>query len=286
MAEEKELQQRIQRIEELVGRIETLADPIARANAHELVQSLMDLHGAGIERMLEIVAETGQPGMGIIDKLADDKLVASLLLLYGLHPLDLDTRVMQALDKVRPYLQSHGGNVELLRVDEGEVRLRLQGSCHGCGSSAQTLKLAIEEALYEAAPDMTALHVEGVVQQQPPAGLVKLQGRAGSDDDNKWAEVSGLDSLVQGAALTIEVRGRPVLFCRLEETFYAYSSTCSGCGQTLAGALLDTTALVCPSCGLRYDVVRAGRALDQADIYLEPFPLLVEQGIARVALPV
>jgi nitrite reductase/ring-hydroxylating ferredoxin subunit len=147
------------------------------------------------------------------------------------------------------------------------------------------LKLAIEEALYEAAPDITGLNVEGVVEQQLASGLVKLQGRASSNDDHKWTEVSGLDSLVQGAASTIEVRGRPVLFCRLEETFYAYSSTCAGCGQALAGAFFDTTALVCPRCGVRYDVMRAGRALDQSDIYLEPFPLLVEQGIARVALP-
>lgn len=286
MAEEKDLHERFARIEELVGRIELLSDPNARASARELVQSLMDLHGSGIERMLEIIAEAKAPGMGLIDELAQDDLVAGLLLLYGLHPLHLDTRVMQALDKVRPYLKSHGGNVELLAVDEGVVRLRLEGSCHGCASSALTLKLAIEEAIYEAAPDVVALEVEGVVQRQSvPSGLVKLQGKSPSENGDLWAEVSGLESLAQGAARTIEVRGRPVLFCKLEETFYAYSSTCGGCGQALEGARVDRTALVCPSCGLRYDVVRAGRGLDQPGVYLEPFPLLVEQGIARVALP-
>lgn len=286
MTEEKDLQRQIQRIEELVGKIETLADPDAQANARELVQSLMDLHGAGIERMLEKIADSGPSGMQIIDDLARDALVSSLLLLYGLHPLDLETRVMQALDKVRPYLQSHGGNVELLGVDEGVLRLRLEGSCHGCASSAQTLKLAIEEAIYEAAPDVTGLQVDGVVQQQAASGLVKLQGRAAADNNDGWTEVGGLDSLIQGAARTIEVRGRAVLFCKLEETLYAYSSTCTACGQALEGAHLDRTALVCPSCGHRYDVMRAGRGLDRPDVFLEPFPLLVHQGKARVALPV
>lgn len=286
----KDLQKRMARIEELVGTIESLSDPNARANARELVQSLMELHGNGIERMLEIVAEARATGVDLIDELSRDDLVASLLLLYGLHPLDLDTRVMQALDKVRPYLQSHGGNVDLLGVDEGRVRLKLEGSCHGCASSALTLKLAIEEAIYDAAPDVVALEVEGVVTPQvTPAlatsGLVQLQSKAPADNTGSWTEVTGLDSLVQGAARTIEVRGRPVLFCKLDEILYAYSSTCGGCGKALEGALFDTTALVCPSCGLRYDVVRAGRGLDQPDMHLEPFPLLVEQGIARVALP-
>ena len=286
MAEEKkDLQRRMARIEELVGKIETLADPNARSAARELVQSLMELHGRGFERMLEIVVDAKEPGLALIDQLASDDLVASLLLLYGLHPLELDARVMQALDKVRPYLKSHGGNVELLGVVEGVVRLKLEGSCHGCASSALTLKLAIEEAIYDAAPDVIGLEVEGVVQQQSTSGLVKLQGKAASDAGDAWTEVRGLESLVQGAARTIDVRGRPVLFCKLDETLYAYSSTCRGCGHALEGARFDTTALICPNCGSRYDVVRAGRGLDQPDVNLEPFPLLIEQGIARVALP-
>jgi Fe-S cluster biogenesis protein NfuA len=123
--------------------------------------------------MLETIADAGEQGMEIIDKLAADKLVASLLLLYGLHPLDLETRVVQALDKVRPYLQSHGGSVELLGVEGGVLRLRLQGGGQGCGSSGEALKLALEEAIYEAAPDLAELRVERA-EQQSPSGLVQL----------------------------------------------------------------------------------------------------------------
>ena len=166
------------RIEELVGKVETLADPNARATARELIQALVELHGSGIERMLEVIVDANDAGLPLIDELAGDDIVASLLLLHGLHPLDLETRVIQALDNVRPFLQSHGGNVELLAVDQGIVRLRLDGSCNGCASSAQTLKLAIEEAIYDAAPDVSALELEGVVQQQSSTRLVTLQGKA------------------------------------------------------------------------------------------------------------
>jgi Fe-S cluster biogenesis protein NfuA len=171
---DKDFQQRVQRIEALVHEIETVADPDTRAKAVELMQSLMDFHGAGLERMMEVIAETGEASSAIFDNFARDGLVGSLLLLYGLHPLELETRVAQALEKVRPYLSSHGGGVELLGISEGAVRLRMQGSSHGCPSSAMTLKLAIEEAIYEAAPDATAIEVEGAVEQPSPSGLVQL----------------------------------------------------------------------------------------------------------------
>jgi nitrite reductase/ring-hydroxylating ferredoxin subunit len=97
--------------------------------------------------------------------------------------------------------------------------------------------------------------------------------------------VSGLETLVNGSVRTLEVSGRPILFCRLEGTFYAYGSNCPGCGQTLQSAYLEATTLVCPNCGQSYDVMRAGRAMNQPSLHLEPFPLLIEQGEAKVALP-
>ncbi|MGB7922556.1 MAG: NifU family protein [Pyrinomonadaceae bacterium] len=176
------MQQLIQRIEGLLHQIEAMSDPEARASALELVQSLMELHGAGLERMLEITAEAGVPGHAVIDDFAADELVGGLLLLYGLHPVDLETRVMQALDKVRPYLESHGGNVEVLGINDGVVRLRLQGSCKSCPSSSMTLKLAIEEAIYEAAPDVASIEAEGALEQvAAPSGFVPLGRLRGSD---------------------------------------------------------------------------------------------------------
>ena len=177
VSDDKDFGERIGRIEVLIHSLEEIANPAAQAAAKELVQSLLDLHGTGLERMLDITFESGAAGEAIIDELARDELVGSLLLLHGLHPLDLETRVLQALDKVRPYLATHGGNVELLGVSEdGVVGLRLEGSCHGCPSSRMTLKGAIEAAIYEAAPDVTALEVEGLVETQtaPTAGFVPM----------------------------------------------------------------------------------------------------------------
>jgi Fe-S cluster biogenesis protein NfuA len=180
MLEQKESQSGIERVEGLVRKIEALPDPEARGAAVELMRTLLDFHGAGLDRLMEIVSEEGEAGYRIFDRLASDELTASLLLLYGLHPVPLEARVMQALDKVRPYLDSHGGNVELLGIEGGTVRLKLQGSCKTCPSSSLTLKLAIEEAIYREAPDVTAIEAEGVAEEPPAApsnGFVQIGKR-------------------------------------------------------------------------------------------------------------
>lgn len=174
MPEAQDFQQRIQKIEALVHQIEALGDGAARKSALELFQLIMDLHGAGLERMMSITFEAGEAGAGIIDSLARDDLVGSLLLLYGLHPLDLHTRVTQALDNLRPQLGAHGGRVDLLEIADGVVRLRFEASRNGCGSSARDLRQLVEAAIADAAPDMAGLEVESVEPPLFASGLVQL----------------------------------------------------------------------------------------------------------------
>ncbi|MGB8507498.1 MAG: NifU family protein [Pyrinomonadaceae bacterium] len=181
-----ESQQLIQRIEELTRKVETISDAEARAAAVELLQSLMEFHGAGLERMMEITAQAGVAGQSVINDFARDDLIGGMLLLYGLHPLELETRVRQALDKVRPSLASHSGDVELLSIEEGVVRVRLQSKGGSCPSTATTLKQSIEAAIYDAAPDLVALEVEGLAEPSASAGLVQL-GRLKSKSEGRTA---------------------------------------------------------------------------------------------------
>jgi Fe-S cluster biogenesis protein NfuA len=144
-------------MEELIGRIEALPDPVARETSRELLREVLALHERALGRVIETAREAGQDAL--LERLALDPKVAPLLMLHGLHPEDLQGRVERALDRVRPYLHSHGGSVELVGIEEGRVRLRLQGSCQGCPSSAQTLKGAVEEAIADAAPDAGGIEV-------------------------------------------------------------------------------------------------------------------------------
>ncbi len=126
-------EERLQRLESLLQAVQSLTDPQALGQTQELVQAVLDLHAEGLKRMLDHLAARGETGKELLAIFAQDEVASGLLLLHGLHPLDLKTRVLHALDRVRPLLHSHGGNVELVGVTEdGTIRLRLLGSCHGC----------------------------------------------------------------------------------------------------------------------------------------------------------
>jgi Fe-S cluster biogenesis protein NfuA/nitrite reductase/ring-hydroxylating ferredoxin subunit len=291
LLDEGGLQERVARVETLLGEIEALKDPYARQKAAEIVQVLLELYGEGMARMMEAVAQ-GEEREKTFETFVDDELVSHLLLLHGLHPLDVETRVVRALEEVRPYLQSHGGNVELLGVEGGVARLRMQGSCDGCPSSAMTLKLAIEEAVQKAAPDLEGIEAEGVTEAQPAPTIVsgptlrkKEKKQQPQENGASWTVVGGLPQL-SGGLLVKEISGEPVLFVKLEDALYAYRNLCPGCTESLEEGSLIGAELGCPGCERSYDVRRAGRCLDAPQLHLEPIPLLVgEEGLVKVARP-
>jgi Fe-S cluster biogenesis protein NfuA len=152
-------------VRELVGRVEGLLEQIdGEPKATEVVQALVELYGEALARLLAGVNPM------------DDELLSHLLLVHDLHPVDVETRVRTALDDVRPYLGSHGGDVELLGVEEGVARVRLEGTCNGCPSSTVTLRNAIEDVIMRAAPELERIEAEGVAEAQPvvvPVGALQ-----------------------------------------------------------------------------------------------------------------
>ncbi len=169
-----DLPDRVGRIETLISEIEASANAGTLEQVRELLDVLLEMYGATLERLLEAAYAGG--GQKAVDDVSRDELVGSVLLLHGLHPRSRDARVEQALESVRPYLQSHGGDVELLGVvDDGTVRLSLHGSCNGCPSSAATLKYAIEEAVHSAAPDVLRIDVIERTEQAAEGGGETLE---------------------------------------------------------------------------------------------------------------
>jgi Fe-S cluster biogenesis protein NfuA len=177
-----EVERQTGRIEELIRKLELSADPDLLATAQELVRSLMELYGAGLERITDIIFAKGDAGREILDQFGRDELVGNLLAANGLHPLDLEARVRRALERLHTRLRGQG-TVELLDIEEGVIRLRVRASGSGCGSSAASLKSTVEESIYEAAPDLTRLVIEGLEETGTVTSgfvpLEKLLGHAG-----------------------------------------------------------------------------------------------------------
>lgn len=292
-------EQLVERVQELQGRLELSGDSATRAVAEELVAAIVQMYGAGLQRIVGSLMDAGAAGERVAASLAEDPLVATLLLIHDLHPIPLGQRVTDALDSVRPYMESHGGNVELLSLDHGVARIHLRGSCSDCSASAVTLELAIKQALEEAAPDLEGLEVEGMAPQTaggpglpiitgahpPPPGPSGMElPVVTSAPSPSWFDVDSVGELANGSLAAVSIAGSDLVVANVEGTLLAYRDRCAGCGAPLHSGLLTAGALACPACAQSFFLPRAGRSMDDDRVQLEPVPLLREQGRVKVAL--
>jgi Fe-S cluster biogenesis protein NfuA len=178
VANDSEFQEQVRQLGKLVAQFDDLPDGATKTAAKDLMQLLMDVHGRGLERVMEIVFDSGDSGQKIIDKLGQDSIVGNLLLLYSLHPDGLEARLQSALDRIRPRLRKLACTIELENVQEGTVQVRLATSGHSCGSSTKDLRSIVEDGMFEFAPDVTSLEILGL-EEPTPAGFVTLESLLG-----------------------------------------------------------------------------------------------------------
>jgi Fe-S cluster biogenesis protein NfuA/nitrite reductase/ring-hydroxylating ferredoxin subunit len=269
---------------------------VVRERTEQLAGELTDLYGAALERIVAIAAESAPE---LVGQFAADELVASLMLVHGLHPHGVERRIEDALDSVRPYLGSHGGDVTLLEVADDVVRLEFAGSCKSCPSSAVTLEFAVEDAVRAAAPEIVTIEVvaaepdsaassSGLISADSLMSRVKTKEAAGAS----WHPVPDIAELGAGEVGGFLVAGVPILACRVGDELFAYHDRCGSCGETLAGAALHRpmgapigqAVLRCPRCGAHFDAVHAGAGMDDSASHLDPIPLLLRDGVLSVAV--
>ena len=276
-----------ERIEQLLAGLRAGRD---KDTAEELVRLLVEMYGDGLRRIVELVHEQDP---NLVHQLASDELVESLLLLHDLHPLDVDTRVRQALDKVRPYLGSHAGGVDYLGIDEsGIVHLRLEGSCNGCPSSTLTVRMAIETAIEDAAPEVAGIEVAGMTEEEPAPALLQVgmgpppgwHAPERPVDRSEWTTLPAFGPPTE-KPVSLSVEGTPIVVFAVRGELYAYRDACAHCGSSLASSTVNGNTLACESCGARFNVRLAGRGLDGIGDHLDPLPLLSDSQGVRVAVP-
>jgi Fe-S cluster biogenesis protein NfuA/nitrite reductase/ring-hydroxylating ferredoxin subunit len=290
--------QLLDRVQALSAEVDALTDERARELAQELVGAVIAMYGDGLRRIVEAIESSREAGHAIMDQLSQDGAVASLLLIHDMYPVSLQDRVLEALDTVRPYMESHGGDVELLGIQDGVARLGLQGSCNGCAASHATLELAIKQALDEHAPDLMGLEVQGIAQAPAHAhplpmaeALFELplvhSGPAGlppaSPPGPRWVMLDDLAQPGAGELRTVEAEGAELVLANVGGSLLAYRDACASCGGPLHDGELAGSMLRCPGCLVEFDLPRAGRAAGGEPLQLTPVPLLTTDGL-RVAV--
>ena len=196
MESEKEFQEKMRRLGTLVGEIDQVPAGGSKVATRELVQLLMEVHRSGLERIMELVFQTGNEsgmsGGAIIDRLGQDPIVRNLLLLYSLHPDDLETRVLRALDIARTRLRKFDSRLELVSLHEGAVQLRLQASDRPRGSTIRDLRAMVEGAIYDLAPDLISLTILAP-EEDSSSGFVPLESLLKHSLAGQGARVDGAD---------------------------------------------------------------------------------------------
>lgn len=175
------------RIEQLLEQLQSSASGRVWSQVEELVRALTDLYGAGLVRTVELAAQRAPAGAGpeLLDELAGDELVASLLLLHDIHPESLSVRAGQAIDQIAPDVLASSGQLRLVGVDSGIVRVAVSVSATGCGSDPSGLAESVREALANALPDAANIAVDLSVEAdrspvETPIRLTRKRAPAGA----------------------------------------------------------------------------------------------------------
>ena len=285
---EDELQAVADLTDQLIQEFEQHPDEQVREKVFRLLDAVDRLHRPGLVALMQFLESKNL--WGIIEQARSDPAIRTLLELYDLMPQTEEQQVQKALDRVRPYIHSHGGEVELLGVKDGIVRVRLAGSCHGCSGSAVTLRRGVEEALKADLPGFKAL--EEVEEPPPPTAdpsFISLEEVAEALGKPIFLDAVRLEEVSPGSMKGVMLEAVNVLICNVDGEVYALQNACQGRGLPLDMGELRGETIICRWHGCRYDA-RTGKAIPggddrhMAEVDLELFPVAVTEDVIQVAV--
>lgn len=242
----------------------------ARRKAMELKEAIEAFHRHALRRLVKALRAT-EAGKELLLQAVEDPAVYALFHLHGIVRPDLTARVAAALEEVRPYMRSHGGDVELVKVEGDVVHVRLHGACAGCSLSALTLRNGVEEVVKSRVPEVREIVV---VEDEPVSGFVAP--RPAGLEEKGWVEGPPVTALEEGRPYRLRVGDHDVLLIRLESRIMAFRNQCPHMGMALDGGTVEGTVLTCPWHGFRFDL-QSGECLTVPHVQLEPFPVRVEE---------
>jgi nitrite reductase/ring-hydroxylating ferredoxin subunit/Fe-S cluster biogenesis protein NfuA len=268
------LEQLASRIDQAAAAVDKL-DHQARDSAHELQHAIEAFHKEALTRMVRRLKDDPR-GKELLFEMVDDPLIYALFVRHAIVRPNIIMRVSRVLDLARPYIRSHGGDVELVEVRDNVVYVRLHGSCNGCSLSAVTLRNEIEAALRNNIPEITGVQV--VAAEAAPA-LIMPESIGVRDHLAGWVAGPPTSDVPPGAMYRLKTEQDDVLIINLDGRLSAFRNACAHQGLPLDGGILDAEAgtITCPWHGFCYDA-SSGECLTAPQAQLEPFPLRIEQG--------
>lgn len=265
-----------------ISALEELAKdwPDAHKNAaHARGEAIDALNATAFRRLIKSLQEV--PGFGAAMKsAASDDVVYTVLRRHGILKPTLYERVEDALESIRPMLASHGGDVELVKVELPKVVVRFLGACDGCPASALTFYSGVKTAIQTHVPEATEIQQvkgmgggEGVQFVSPFASFQK----------DGWTETINLKELPDGTTQTLDIDGESVLLSRFGDKITCFNNSCAHMGYRLDDGVIDEGLITCPFHGFKYSL-ESGECLTAPEVQLQPHGVRVTRNIIEVRL--
>jgi len=266
--------------EELAAAVDTAAaavadlEPEAMVAAEQLKSAIEAFHKPALTSIVRTLRDDPR-GKELLFALVDEPEVRAVLALQGIIRADPATRANQALATVRPYLQSHGGDVELVRIEDGAAKVRLQGSCNGCSMSAVTLRETVEEALVEQVEEIDRVEV---LEDEPTPAFIPLESvGVRRSAETGWAEGPEVGDIPVGGMLRFDAGEASFVATNIDQRIAVFRNACVHQGMTLDGGLISEGVLTCPWHGFTFDA-SSGECISAPGAQLEQIPTRVEDG--------
>jgi nitrite reductase/ring-hydroxylating ferredoxin subunit/Fe-S cluster biogenesis protein NfuA len=267
---EQAFENHARRVDDAIAAAHAL-EPAARAVALELKGAIEAFHRDALVTVVRALRADPQ-GKELLFELVDDPGLHAVLALHGIVRPSVHTRAAAALATVRPYLQSHGGDVELVTIETGTAKVRLHGACNGCSMSAVTLREGVEEALVGRVEGITAIEV---LEDEPTMAFIPL-GSVGRHDTG-WVAGPEADEVPPGGLLRVDIDDESFIVTNIDNRLAVFRNECAHQGLSLDGGHVDDGLLVCPWHGFRYDAT-SGECLSAPGAQLQQVPLRLDEG--------
>ena len=265
-----------------IAALEQLADtwPEEQRNAaHARGEAIDALNAEAFKRLIKLLTEVPEFGPAL-KAAASDEIVYTVLRRHGILRASLFERVEAALETIRPMLASHGGDVELVKVELPKVVVRFLGACDGCPASALTFYSGVKTAIQTHVPEATEIQQvkgmgggEGVQFVSPFASFQK----------DGWTETVNLKDLPDGTTQTLDIDDQSVLLSRFGDKITCFNNSCAHMGFRLDDGVIDEGLITCPFHGFQYSL-ESGECLTAPEVQLQPHGVRVTRNIVEVRL--
>jgi Fe-S cluster biogenesis protein NfuA/nitrite reductase/ring-hydroxylating ferredoxin subunit len=273
-----DLQQLAEKVDHAIAEVRTL-DDASQVKAMAMKSAIEEFHKLGLRRIVQTL-KSDPRGKELLFELVEDPGVYALLSMHSLVRADLRTRVARVIEMVRPYMHSHGGDVELVDVTSDTAFLRLKGSCNGCSMSSVTLRNGVEEALQQHVPEIKKIEV---VANEPDSQIVPLDALLGSQTEPGWIAGPLAEEVPANVPFRMDFDGGSAVIVKFESQLQAFRNECAHLGLPLDNARVDPDngTLTCKWHGFRYNC-RTGECITAPEAQLEMLPLRVDHGRVKV----